>query len=116
MQLENDGETDNRRDGLDSRELSAPADVQEGVGRRRPTESGASTTGSRHETQNPPRASTDERVWLRLSSAAVLVDLTPSALRKKLARHAPPAGIARRWGGAVMIHKERFLRWLDRAA
>lgn len=53
------------------------------------------------------------RVWLRLSTAAELVDLTPAALRKRLARHPLRKGILKRWGGSIFVHQERFLRWLD---
>jgi len=59
-------------------------------------------------------AAKGERVWLRLATAAELVDLTPAALRKRLARHAPPPGVVKRWGGSYFVHRERFMRWLDR--
>ncbi|MBI4566433.1 MAG: hypothetical protein HY716_17255 [Planctomycetes bacterium] len=54
-----------------------------------------------------------ERIWLRLASAAELVDLSTGALRKRLNRTPPPKGVMRRWGGSYFIHRERFLKWMD---
>lgn len=51
-------------------------------------------------------------VWLRLGSAAVLVDSSAEALRKRLNRTSLPPGIVKRWGRSLLIHRERFLAWL----
>jgi hypothetical protein len=52
-------------------------------------------------------------VWIRIPTAAALLDLTPNALKQRLYRQAPPAGVVRRWGRTVLIHRERFLRWIE---
>lgn len=52
-------------------------------------------------------------VWLSPASAARLVDMSTAALRKRLAATQLPAGILRRWGRRILIHKARFLNWLE---
>ena len=57
---------------------------------------------------DPAQAAT----WLRIPTAARLIDLSPGALRKRLARLPVPAGIVVRFGSSVLIHRERFLAWI----
>lgn len=61
----------------------------------------------------PARASEEPAIWLRLKSAAALVDLSPGALKQHLYRRPPPSGVVRRFGRAVLIHRERFLNWIE---
>lgn len=50
-------------------------------------------------------------VWIHLSTAALLVDSNAEALRKRV-KDLPP-GVVRKWGRSVLIHRERFLAWLE---
>lgn len=59
-----------------------------------------------------PHVGGTDAVWLRIESAAALVDLTPAALRKRLVRANLPAGIIAHLGSSVRIHKARFLAWV----
>ncbi len=52
-------------------------------------------------------------IWLRMRSAAQIVDLSPGALRKRLSRAEVPPGVMRRWGRTMLLHKERFLAWVE---
>ena len=52
-------------------------------------------------------------VWLRLPTAAALIDLSPGALKQRLYRQPPPDGVVRRLGRSILIHRERFLRWIE---
>src|SRR5262245_42504832 len=51
-------------------------------------------------------------VWLRIETAAALVDLTPAALRKRIVRAKVPAGIVTHFGWSIRIHKDLFLAWV----
>ena len=54
-----------------------------------------------------------EPVWIKIGTAAKLLDLTPGALRKRLARLPVPKGVVVRFGGTVLIHRDRFLVWVS---
>lgn len=57
-----------------------------------------------------PKAS----VYVRIPSAASLIEgMSSAALRKKLSRSTLPEGIIRRWGRTILIHREKFLAWID---
>jgi len=72
---------------------------------------------------NPLRslASVDARteaptpVWISLAHAAVLIDTTAKALAMRLARSQLPPGIVTKMGRRVLIHKGRFLAFIESA-
>jgi hypothetical protein len=55
-------------------------------------------------------------VWLRLPSAAALVDISPGALKQRILRGQVPATVIRKLGRTVLVHREKFLRWLEAGA
>ncbi len=59
------------------------------------------------------RAPLPEPIWVRVSTAAALVDMTPGALRMRFRATPPPAGVVLRLGRSVRVNRERFLRWLE---
>jgi hypothetical protein len=63
----------------------------------------------------PPTTAADA-VWIRIPSAARLVDMSPAALKMRLSRVTPPAGVIQRWGRSVLIHREKFLEWVSGGA
>lgn len=63
-----------------------------------------------------PQATAPEAVWIRIPSAARLVDMSPAALKMRLSRVTPPAGVIQRWGRSVLIHRENFLKWVSGGA
>lgn len=62
----------------------------------------------------PTLPSTSAAVYLRIASAASLIEgMTPAALRKKILRSTVPPGVIRRWGRSILIHREKFLAWIE---
>ena len=57
----------------------------------------------------------EEKVFLSITKAAALIDLTPGALRKKLVRVPPPPGVLIRWGRSLFVHRDKFLAWLEQS-
>lgn len=70
-------------------------------------------------TQRRPRAVTKkqtdktEAIYVRLRTAATLIDSTPGALHKRLIRNQVPLGVMTRFGQRILIHKENFLKWVS---
>jgi len=63
-----------------------------------------------------PAAPDPEPIYGTMKQTAALVGLSTKALGMRLSRSTLPAGIIVRWGKSVMIHRERFLRWLESGA
>lgn len=57
-----------------------------------------------------------EAVWIRVETAAALLDLTPEALRCRLRRTDLPPGILKKWGRAVLLHRQRLLDFVETGA
>ena len=55
----------------------------------------------------------EDALFLRLPSAARLIDTTPGALRKRLERTELPPGVVIRKGRTIWVHRERFLKWME---
>ena len=52
-------------------------------------------------------------IYIRIPTAAALLDLSAAAFRKRLSRTDVPSGVVRRWGRSILIHRDRFLAWLE---
>jgi hypothetical protein len=52
-------------------------------------------------------------VWIRLATAAALIDTSPKALAMRVSRGQVPADIVRRLGRTVLIHRAKLLTWLE---
>lgn len=51
-------------------------------------------------------------VWIKLETAAKLIDSTAPALRKRLSRMRLPPGLVTRFGGSIRINRTLFLAWV----
>lgn len=54
-----------------------------------------------------------EPVWVRISTAAALLDMTPKAFSMRVSRGQLPAEIVRRFGDSVRVHREKLLAWFE---
>lgn len=58
------------------------------------------------------QTSKPEAIYIRLKTAAVLIDSTRGALHKRLIRNEVPPGVMTRFGKRILIHKQKFLKWV----
>lgn len=63
--------------------------------------------------RNDCHGSPEGPIYLRIRTLARLLDSTPGAIRKRLSRSDLPGGTVKRWGRSMMVHKKRFLEWLE---